>query len=214
MEFELKHFVKGESSIYLLRYTDFDPNLLVKHLDAEEIERFIGFSSLKRKKEFVATRFLREQIFGKTSIHYDTVGAPYILNEGFISISHADNCVGLMLNKNFKVGLDLEDITPQAKRLQQKFLNENEKNKFDITCDKEMSMCWSAKEVLYKLAGRKGIDFKKELILLDKREQIENITLKGQINHHNNKLYTEIHIFESNNTLISFNTKALETTFK
>jgi len=210
MKFETQQFSMGTSSIFLLEYSDFDPQELLDHLHPQELERYFSFASEKRKREFVATRYLREQLFGKVHIHYDSVGAPFIPQEGFISISHSDNCVGLMLSKNFKIALDLEDYSPQAKRLHTKFLSEPEKIIFDIESEQEMSICWSAKEVLYKLAGRKGIDFKSELALLSKQASESQLLIKGEIIQHGIGLTTEIHIFETGKRIVSFNSTALE----
>lgn len=201
MNMEIEHISVGETSIYLLPFSDFDPTLHLDHLSALEVERFFQFKHLKRKQEFVATRLLKHVLFGFSHIHYNSVGAPYINDAGFISISHGSNLVGISVNESHPTGFDLELIRDKAKRIHSKFLNSAEKSHFDIESIWEMTACWSAKEVLYKLAGRKEIDFKKEL-LLSKRASSLWI---GEIVNPTQRLSTELTIFEKHNHIVSLN---------
>lgn len=192
--------------IHLLKYVDFDPLLYLDQLTEDEKERFFGFIHENRRKEFAATRILRHRLFGFEHIHYDTHGAPYIEKEGFISISHAKDIVGIALCKKFKVGLDLETIRPKASLVAHKFLNDTEAMQYDQNDPVEMTKVWSAKEVLYKLAGRKGIHFKTELLL--QKDQTNVWT--GRIINPTEELTTSISILDHCNTIISVNTSACE----
>ena len=97
----------------------------------EECERLQNFSHPARQQEFVATRLLRHAVFGFSHIHYDAHGAPYIQEEGFISISHCRNTVALAVNPTYKIGLDLERERLNILQLSSKFLSEAEKIIFD-----------------------------------------------------------------------------------
>lgn len=192
--------------IHLLRFAEFNPADYLDQLTLEEQERFFSFSHPKRKMEFVATRILRHRIFGFEHIHYDEHGAPYINQEGFISISHASGIVGIALCAAYKVGLDLESVRPKAVELASKFLSEKERSYFNLEDPTEMTTVWSAKEVLYKLAGRKEIHFKTQLVL----KKNQNGTFSGTILNPDHELYTEIHVLENKGTIVSFNSKACE----
>ncbi len=195
---EIKVF---DSTIHLIEFGVFEPMDFLNQLSAIEKERFFQFKHLKRQREFVATRILRHAIFGFKHIHYNSIGAPYIENEGFISISHSKNLVGIAVNQNFQVGMDLENFSDKAKRLHPKFLNQTERIIFDTEDELEMTKCWSAKETLYKLAGRNFIDFKKELTLA-KNDLNEVI---GTILNPEETVEVKLHDFIYKNQIITLN---------
>ena len=190
-----------DSTLHFLEYGIFDPQDFMDQLTVLEKEQFFKFKHPKRQREFVATRMLRHSIFGFKHIHYNSVGAPYIYGEGFISVSHSDNLIGIAVNKAFQIGFDIENKSDKAKRLHTKFLNQQERITFDTEDEVEMTKCWSAKESLYKLAGRNFIDFKDELIL-DKSETNE---LLGKIINADQTLEVELHDFQYKNQIVTIN---------
>ncbi len=187
--------------IHLLRFEPFNPLDFIQHLTPEETERFFSFKHLNRQQEFVATRFLRHQLFGFSHIHYNEHGAPFIEDEGFISISHAPGIVGLAKCRDFQIGLDIEPLRPKALLLKDKFLSEDEKKEFDTEDELEMTKVWSAKETLYKLAGRKQIIFKTDL-LLTKRTDAHWV---GRIINPNEHLKVDLNIFVNDDCVITVN---------
>lgn len=188
-----------------MKYEFYDPEEYLDQLTEIEKERFFTFNHPKRKCEFVATRILRHKLFGFQHIHYDSHGAPFIENEGYISISHAPGIVGLAISKDFKIGLDIEPKSKKAKLVKRRFLSENEKNILDINSELEMTKVWSAKEVLYKLAGRRQILFKEHL-LVDKLEDDKWI---GTIINPDQKLRVELTIFDQEELIFSINDSPL-----
>jgi len=200
MKSEYSILKSGTTDIHLLKFEPFDPSDELDKLTSDELERLTTFTSLSRRMEFIATRILRHQLFGFEHIHYDTHGAPYIHSEGYISISHTHNYVGIALNKDHRVGLDLETHRPTIHRLQHKFLNNHEEEVFDTNSYIEMTKVWSAKEALYKLAGRKQIVFKTDL-LLDK----VNDQWKGRIVNPDEMIFLDLDIFDKDNTIVSIN---------
>lgn len=190
-----------EVEIHLMYFKNYNPKDYLDQLTNLEKERFFSFKSVKRQQEFVATRILRHKIFGFQHIHYDKNGAPYIDEEGFISISHAQGVVGLALSKKYKVGLDLEIRRDKALKLKTKILSTQEWNHLDIDSEDEMTKVWSAKEVLYKLAGRKEIHFKTDLLLEKKNEY-----WSGKILNPQETIFVDLSIFVKDNLIISVNT--------
>jgi phosphopantetheinyl transferase len=175
-------------------------------LTEPEKERYFTFIHEKRRMEFVATRILRHRLFGFQHIHYDEHGAPYIEDEGFISISHAPGVVGLAISKHFKVGLDLETVRDKAALVADKFLSHEEKKQFDRDSALEMTKVWSAKEVLYKLAGRKQILFSEHLLL----KKVTQDHWEGTIINPDHIIRTDLHIFEKNDLVITVNPNAFK----
>ena len=69
-----------------------------------------------------------------------------------------------------------------------------------------MTRVWSAKEALYKLAGRKKIIFKEELIL----SKSSSGMWLGKIVNPDHTLSVQLDIFDHNGTVISINNSKVE----
>lgn len=204
-QFHIDQFSSGDATIYLARYADFEPFDYTDLLTESEIERMRAFKHPQRQREFAATRILRHQLFGTAHIHYDQFGAPYIEDEGYISISHCEGAVGIALCSDYKIGLDLEKPRNNIADLAHKFLSEEEKITFDIDSNTELTKIWSSKEALYKLAGRKQIHFKSELLLSkDKDGQ-----WRGTIVNPDKFIYVKLNIFELDEMFITHNSAAI-----
>jgi 4'-phosphopantetheinyl transferase len=161
---------------------------------------------LNRQQEFVATRVLRHQLFGYSHIHYNEHGAPFIEDEGFISISHAPGIVGLAISREFQVGLDIEPIRSKALALKTKFLSDAEAEHFDTGSELEMTKVWSAKETLYKLAGRKQLIFKTDLLL----KKHSDALWEGRIINPTGNLKVELNIFVHESCVITVNDRPIQ----
>jgi len=156
---------QSDLSVYLM---ETDENKLNTYLDSLTEVEFTKFNTIRhpaKQLEFAASRHLRTTLFGKKQIHYSDVGSPYLDNDGFISLSHTHKLVGLAHAKTFNVGLDLESVREKAMKLHTKFMHPSEKNYFDTENAFDMSLLWSFKETLFKLADRKGVHFSTDLII-------------------------------------------------
>lgn len=152
-------------SVYLMETHSLKAPDLLDSLTESELERYASIGHGEKRKEFAASRHLRTLIFGKQQVMYTEIGAPFLSNEGFISVSHTIDLVGIACSDSFKVGLDLECVREKAARLSPRFVHVSEKNFFDTSSPFDMSLLWSLKETLYKLAGRKGVLFAEELLV-------------------------------------------------
>lgn len=209
MDYEIVERSLGDTRIYLLEFTDdFDSVQYLSSLSEIELERYFQFTNDKRRKEFVATRLLFHSIYGFLEIKYEAHGAPYIADHDYISISHAQNLVGFACNAAHQVGFDIELIHPKILSLYTKFLNEAEIEQFDVSDPKELISCWSMKETLYKLAGRKEILFKEEL-LLDKNS---DLIIKGKICNPECEIVVDLQKMQYKNFILTTNTSALHVT--
>lgn len=206
MDFTLEQLNIDTSTIHLLHYSEFNPDLELDKLTSDELLRYHSFKHSNRKREFVATRILRHKLFGFEHIHYDSHGAPYIEREGYISVSHCKNTVGLALNHDYQIGLDLEIPRSQIDLLAHKFLSDHEKEHFGVDDKLELTKIWSAKEAMYKLAGRKEIVFARDLLLLSKRSD----HWEGRIKNFDHDRLVKLHIFDHEGTIISINKEAFE----
>ncbi|MCH2223376.1 MAG: 4'-phosphopantetheinyl transferase superfamily protein [Crocinitomicaceae bacterium] len=188
-----------------MSYSTFNPLDYTDKLTDTEVQRLLTFKSTKRRQEYTATRILRSRIFGKKHIYYSEIGAPYIKDIPHFSISHSNHQVGIAVNEDYYIGLDLESYRSNILSLRDKFLSQHERDHIDIDSSLDITKIWSAKEALYKLAGRKKIIFSEELILSKLTDQKWN----GKIINPNNEVFVKLDIFDRNNTIISINSEAV-----
>lgn len=203
--FQRNEIQLGATCIHTVTYPEFIPDEYLHVLTNGELERYRSFGHLKRQREFIATRALRHELFGNEHIHYSPEGAPYIDKDTFISISHSANVVAIAENHQFPVGLDLELVRLDIQRLMHKFLSEGELTQFDCSDAQTVTSIWSAKETLYKLAGRKQILFSKELHISRKNDQ-----WRGRIINPNHDLLVNLDIFEREGIIYTLNSSRVE----
>src|SRR5579859_2571978 len=105
---------------------------------------------------------------------------PFLESERYhFSISHCSHFAAAIVSSDFRVGVDIELITPRIGLVAPKFLNEDEIHFLneDYTRFLEqwgleekvrrefLTLIWSAKEALFKWYGRGELDFKKHMQL-------------------------------------------------
>lgn len=125
--------------------------------------------SLKRELEKAGAKFLLQSLLftADFELNYTSHNKPFLMNRtDHISISHSHDKLVIILNKKENTGVDIELIRDNVLKIQQKFLNDNEKTAANNNVEKLISY-WAAKEVLYKIYGLKNLDFKKNLLIDD-----------------------------------------------
>jgi phosphopantetheinyl transferase len=131
----------------------------------DEKEKLFLLKNEKRKLEFCAIRFIRNQKNIPFSIAYNPIGAPYLLGSPMqVGISHSNDLVGLALAP-FKIGLDIELISDRILKIKDRFTTSKEVVLFSYTESINLTIIWTIKEVLYKLAGRLEINLISELMI-------------------------------------------------
>ena len=115
----------------------------------------------KRKKEFLSSRLLLEQLNPNAIITYNDFGAPELDNGKYISISHSKEMVAIIISEQ-QVGLDIEQISEKALRLAAKFISA--KNQSNLTKEKA-TLIWCIKEAAFKWHQKGGVDFIKDIII-------------------------------------------------
>jgi len=205
-DFTQDKIVLDDIIVYLIFFNDFNPNNYLHLLSEIEQSRLKGFGHISRKREFVATRILKHHLFGYKKIEYTAHGAPYIKGEGYISISHSKGCCAIALCEEFKIGLDLEGQSNKAQMLFHKFLNEHELTFLKTHDEQLMTAAWSCKESLYKLAGRKQLIFKEDLLLLNKNKN----NWKAKICNPDATIYVNLTTIVKDKLIITINTSPIE----
>lgn len=119
-----------------------------------------------RRLEWLSVRALLKELLGEEKkIEYYPSGMPYLADQSFhISISHTRGYVAVILDKNKKVGIDIEQYGERILKLRTKFLSENEIK--SLSTEKEvyhLLLLWSAKETIFKILGQQEVEFKEHL---------------------------------------------------
>ena len=128
---------------------------LDKLLQLSHVINTANFNTEKRKKEWIASRLLLNEINPDYSISYNTFGAPELSNGSFISISHSKRLATIIISEQ-QVGIDIEEISEKALRVSSKFVSTN--NLKALTAEKA-TLIWCCKEAIFKWYQKGGIDF-------------------------------------------------------
>lgn len=143
-------------------------------LDEEEKKIFAGFKSDQRKKQWLAYRHLLKEMTSerKLKIHYSKEGKPYIPGSlSGISVSHTEDYAAVIIAENAEAGIDIELPKPRILKIRNKYLHPEEDKIISEGDIEELTLYWCAKEALYKLNGRKNIDFKSQLKIEKNRDR-------------------------------------------
>ena len=119
------------------------------------------FKTEKRKKEWIASRLLLNEINPNYSISYNEFGAPELDNGNYISISHSKKMVAIIINEQ-QVSIDIEKISEKALRLAPKFVSEKNLKKLS---KEKATLIWCIKEAAFKWHQKGGVDFIKDIII-------------------------------------------------
>ncbi|MEZ4922652.1 MAG: 4'-phosphopantetheinyl transferase superfamily protein [Crocinitomicaceae bacterium] len=184
MHYDIHKIIENEDIlIKQLRYRDIDVDELdLSILNSVELERYKGFISDKRKREFVFTRALLLSFGIDLKIEYRETGKP-IINEGHISISHSRNNVIIGYSKNHIIGVDIEYFNPKIHRIKHKFLASIERERFDIENEQTLTILWSIKEAIYKMEDIPGLMFKEHILVHALNERGNVRVIKNGIEH-------------------------------
>lgn len=125
---------------------------------AEELQSVASFSSCSRRRERLSWRaLLRESQGEQVEVGYQESGAPIILNSPYkyISVSHSRTHVAIALSHT-PCGVDIESLDRDFSKVASRYLCHEER----ALCHEEwwLAAVWCAKETLYKVAQRKGVD--------------------------------------------------------
>jgi 4'-phosphopantetheinyl transferase len=136
----------------------------------EDISEYEQIHNPVKKLEWLAGKLLLRSLLQDAGLTYqgiykDEHGKPFLTNNSQqISISHSHKYVASILNFRSPVGIDLERIKPKVLNVQSKFLSlaEIETAAEDL---ETLTKFWCGKEALYKLQGKKGVIFSRDINL-------------------------------------------------
>ena len=149
-------------------------------LSTEALKRLSKRRSSIHRKGYLAIRQLLKSLGIPTEIHqYDDIGAPYLTDGRFISISHTGDAAAVVIS-SISVGIDLEHYKDKIKSIATRFLHasEGERPK-DLDEILYLTQLWTAKEALYKLYKKPGLIFSEQLFIQPFKK--EDTTGRGSV---------------------------------
>lgn len=132
---------------------------------------FGSFKIEQRQKQWLAYRLLIRALLGNKSatVDYDEYGKPHLsLKDHQISIAHTADYATVIISREGRTGIDIEQLRPRIIKVREKFLSPQELSYAQGSSELEkLTVYWGAKEALVKLYGRRHLDFIKSFKLSD-----------------------------------------------
>lgn len=193
MPLYLNQQIKPEVFIALWNIQEHSSELLkLFKMNSREKVIYDRFLNEPRKKQWLAYRALLAELLNtsKIEIQYDSQGKPSLAgSKQHLSVTHSGDFAAVILSPSFNVGIDIEKVASRIIKVKDKFLNERELKYINNQTPLEaLYVYWGAKESLYKLYGKKNLDFR-ENILLEKVKIEKSGNFKGHITK-SDKTYT------------------------
>jgi phosphopantetheinyl transferase (holo-ACP synthase) len=179
-----KHYLNENTVLGVWKIEeDIDALLDLVALENGDKKRFSVFASNSRKLEFLSVRALLAELLGKDAkIVYNKNNKPFLKDGSrFISITHSHKLTAIITSQDEKVGIDLEFMSSNISAFAFKFLNRREK----VTRKQDerkyhLYVHWCAKESLYKICDKEGINFRKD-ITIEPFELKESGEIRGYV---------------------------------
>lgn len=162
----------------------------------EWIKNIYAIKSESRVLEILSARILiKELTREEKEVYYNDSGKPFLVDQSYhISVSHTENYVAVVIDKEKHLGLDIEYISEKIKRVRSRVIASNE------YIDKENELVhlllhWSAKEAMFKFIDVEGVDFLKHLFVCSFTPRKEGSFKAAEIrtkNQHNFKAYYKV----------------------
>lgn len=154
-------------------------------LSEEERITWDAISVPSKKREFLAGKYVLERACALLNISYtgiekDENGKPHLAGREYeISLTHTEDFIAVAFFRQSAVGIDLEKPREQIFRILPRLYSPEEVAAVNGDLN-TATVYWSAKEALYKLYGKRAVDFRKHLKLSGDENNLEGLIT---INH-------------------------------
>lgn len=115
-----------------------------------------------KRIEHLAGRFLLKHLAPELDLNridISPLGKPYLAGNQFhFSITHSFPFIGVAIDFEKEIGIDVQTLQERIHRIQYKFLSENEQ----LLCEnktEKITLAWAAKEAAFKRYGLGSVDF-------------------------------------------------------
>ncbi len=190
-----------ENGLLLLWHIDESEEVLERLVTAEDRESAARLGSTGRRREHLAWRAALRTVLPDAVIKYNSLGAPIIDDVSYpqclsseahghsgssdrhtgnknihISVSHTRGLAAVRISER-PCGVDVELAERDMSALRARFVSAEEEKLADASRDDFAASVWCAKEVMYKMSGRRGLDFLQDLKIED--SDLANDTIAG-----------------------------------
>lgn len=122
-----------------------------------------------RRLQHLAARWLLTEIapdFPLEEVRIAPSGKPVLPGHRFhFSLAHSGNRAAAIVSRSCCTGIDIEKVTPRITRVAGRFLAPAELAFLDGATPEALTVCWNAKEAVYKWFGRPGVAFREDMRL-------------------------------------------------
>ena len=138
--------------------------------DQIDFETLASISHEAKKKEYLAGKNAVMQMCLLEKIQFEGIekdehGKPFLNNHTYeMSLTHTIDYIGVVFSKSKPIGIDIEKPREQIFKVLNRLCVESELNWVSGDLEKA-TILWSAKEALYKLYGKRKVDFKEHLLV-------------------------------------------------
>ena len=192
------------NNIYIWKNTESVIELEAKIKNIEQHQEKLNlYKSIARKKQFLTTRLLLQEVFGTYQLKKGNNNKPYLHHSELeISFTHNKEFTILMTSKN-SCGIDIQTPSETTVRVKQKFMNENDLffNSNDYLL---LSEIWSCKEAAFKKFGENEI-FLKENITVSHKSKDNIFEVQVHFNKENHQVLLKLEKLENNYVLYTLN---------
>ncbi|QHV94351.1 4'-phosphopantetheinyl transferase family protein [Spirosoma endbachense] len=205
MTFQLA--INSDCTAVLQPITEDEPTLRASLLlTTPEQEDLAGISHPAQRVEWLACRVAIRQLIEAqglvyAGLHKDEFGKPHLIGTPWhISLSHTGGWAAAVLHRTRPVGIDIEPIRDQFRRVVPRVLSEDE----IIHAAGEpgrLAVYWCAKEALYKLYGKRQLTFRDHLFIEPFADNAEHLI--GHVRLPDHKAQLTIRCFQTGPGLLA-----------
>ncbi len=160
--------------------------MLPKYLNKIDLELL---NLEKQQQEWLSSRILVYHVCDfidkfsakfQKDLQKDSFGKPFLVIENqiiHVSISHSFPYSAVVLHRNKAIGIDIEQVNPKLEKIAKRMFHADELQW--ATTLQDLALLWCAKEAMYKWYGKRGIDFRKHLSILQyERINVEKLSVE------------------------------------
>ncbi len=126
----------------------------------------VGFGTEARRREALMWRHIVHRELGADAIIcYDKGGAPEVVNRReHIGVSHSTDFVAVIISER-RCAVDIERLDRNFEQVAPRYIHPEEQT---LCSDSRWpAVIWSAKETLYKYIGERGLNFLRDIRILE-----------------------------------------------
>jgi len=139
-------------------------------LTEQSKKRVDAMKSILHQQGFMSIRQLLKQAgYVDADVFYDEFGKPHLKDKNYLSISHSFTFTAIIISKKKPVGIDVEKQRDKIVKIAHKFTPIEEYNTIanHEALVSKLTIVWGAKESLYKIYGKKKLQFLHHIYIED-----------------------------------------------